>query len=30
MIGLFLGPVLIALALALVNFAQDTQPPPAR
>ncbi len=26
MIGLFLGPIVIALALALVNFAQDAQP----
>jgi predicted PurR-regulated permease PerM len=25
MVGMFLGPVVIALALALVNFAQDTQ-----
>ena len=27
MIGLFLGPVVIALALALINFTQDTQQP---
>ena len=24
-IGMFLGPVVLALAIALVNFAQDTQ-----
>ena len=29
-IGMFLGPVVIALALALVNFAQDTQQPAPR
>ena len=29
-IGMFLGPVVIALALALVNFAQDTQPATSR
>jgi len=29
-IGMFLGPVVIALALALVNFAQDTQRPASR
>jgi predicted PurR-regulated permease PerM len=29
-IGMFLGPVVIALALALVSFAQDTQQPAAR
>jgi len=30
MIGMFLGPVVIALTLALVNFAQDTQQPTPR
>ena len=29
-IGMFLGPVVIALAIALVNFAQDTQQPSSR
>ena len=29
-IGMFLGPVVIALAIALVNFAQDTQQPASR
>jgi len=29
-IGMFLGPVVIALAIALVDFAHDTQQPASR